>query len=182
MDKPSQVDGCPESLTNRQKGRLREYYAGLGWKPCWKCGAVKPVAEFSNMAKSGDGLNGRCRDCSSAGSKDWRSRSPEGCLEYARAWHKKNPEASRVSRARRLKRYRASHPEKAKAKNALNWAVRSGKIVRPDSCQICGSGVGVQGHHESYAEEDWLNVIWLCRKCHAGIHSINGDTAGEGGG
>lgn len=49
-----------------------------------------------------------------------------------------------------------------------------GKIVKPETCEICG-GIGKSGgiiaHHPDYA--DPYNVMWLCKKCHANWHARN---------
>lgn len=58
--------------------------------------------------------------------------------------------------------YRAKYPERYKARNTLNNAIRDGKITR-QPCAICGS-VPAQAHHEDYTQP--LTVEWLCRTHH----------------
>lgn len=88
-------------------------------------------------------------------SRDWRRR------ELA-----KDPDFYRKERIRKME----VGPVKLKARNALQQAVRSGKIVRPDACSSCGvTGSAIHGHHEDY--EFPLEVIWLCFKCHNAVHS-----------
>lgn len=59
-----------------------------------------------------------------------------------------------------------------RAHHAVKTALRNGTLVKPDSCEDCGTGEKrLSGHHESYAEEDWLVVEWLCTKCHATRHA-----------
>lgn len=65
-----------------------------------------------------------------------------------------------------------SEPEKWKARNAVNNALRSGKIERKP-CYFCGSDERLQAHHEDYSRP--LDVIWLCASCHGKLHAINGD-------
>ena len=65
--------------------------------------------------------------------------------EYQQRWFKKNPAA-----------YRANYQ--------LNNAVKLGKIIRPDSCEVCETPGAVQGHHSDYSKP--LEVRWLCRSCH----------------
>jgi hypothetical protein len=62
---------------------------------------------------------------------------------------------------------RLKYPEKHNARQALKYAVLTGKIVKPSSCTIC-KNKPVQGHHEDYSKP--LTVIWLCQKCHTLIH------------
>jgi hypothetical protein len=59
---------------------------------------------------------------------------------------------------------------KVKAQNALNYAVASGRITRPEACERCNKTGIMQGHHHSYAEEHWLDVEWLCKTCHIRVH------------
>ena len=62
-------------------------------------------------------------------------------------------------------------PVKKKAwrvKDILRWAVESGKIKR-GPCEACGKDK-TAGHHEDYDYP--LDVIWLCREHHVGVHMI----------
>jgi hypothetical protein len=70
----------------------------------------------------------------------------------------------------RCSHYRKRNTEKFKAHNALNNAVRAGKIVKPSVCQTCGAHTTIQGHHWSYLKEHWLDVQWLCQACHSKEH------------
>jgi len=57
---------------------------------------------------------------------------------------------------------------KQKARRILTHAIRSGQLVRPDTCSSCGKAVKVQGHHADY--EQPLVVTWLCVTCHHEEH------------
>lgn len=72
-----------------------------------------------------------------------------------RAWRAKNPEAKERIR-------RANH--------AVEYALKSGKLVKPKRCEKCGKERPLQGHHPSYAETQWLVVQWLCQACHSAEH------------
>lgn len=62
------------------------------------------------------------------------------------------------------------------ATTAVCQAIKSGRLVRPSSCEECGrepplmrSGVtGICGHHADYSKP--LSVEWLCRSCHLRRH------------
>ena len=56
------------------------------------------------------------------------------------------------------------------ARSALGWAVRCGRIEKPSRCQFCGCKYLLVGHHKDYSKP--LNVLWLCRRCHARIHDF----------
>jgi len=52
---------------------------------------------------------------------------------------------------------------------AVRVALQSGQLIRPTQCERCGNGdLGIQAHHENYERQ--LDVIWLCRPCHAQRH------------
>lgn len=59
---------------------------------------------------------------------------------------------------------------KDRARAALRYAVRQGKIKR-GACVICHKKA-VDGHHDDYSKP--LEVIWLCRQCHAKFHRKHG--------
>lgn len=55
---------------------------------------------------------------------------------------------------------------KHKAKRALRRSIEQGKILKPKHCEYCGKEKKLEAHHWSYLPENWLDVIWLCVKCH----------------
>jgi hypothetical protein len=65
-------------------------------------------------------------------------------------------------------RDRERHPEKHRARQALQAAVKAGRIVK-GPCARCGSSERVHGHHPDYARP--LEVTWLCPPCHRKEHA-----------
>lgn len=57
------------------------------------------------------------------------------------------------------------HPEKQKARELFNYAVRSKKILKPNICEQCLQEKTLEGHHIDYTKP--LDVVWLCRPCHS---------------
>jgi hypothetical protein len=58
-------------------------------------------------------------------------------------------------------------PEKQPARVAVFRAVRSGKLIKPDRCQLCGAQTKLEAHHfMGYTREHYLDVEWLCIGCH----------------
>lgn len=48
-------------------------------------------------------------------------------------------------------------------------ALREGRLVRPSTCERCGSGKRlIHGHHDDYSKP--LEVRWLCGMCHQIVH------------
>lgn len=62
-------------------------------------------------------------------------------------------------------KYRKVHPEKYKARNTLNNALRDGKVFKKHC--LCGSEK-VQAHHADYSKP--LEVTWVCFACHRLLH------------
>ena len=55
-----------------------------------------------------------------------------------------------------------------RAGNKARWAVRQGRLIKPDKCEDCHKSVTLTMHHEDYDKP--LEVVWLCRKCHSKRH------------
>lgn len=60
------------------------------------------------------------------------------------------------------------YPDKYKARYTVRDALKSGKLQRPDDCSSCSKKTAVDAHHYDYTKP--LDVIWLCRQCHIGLH------------
>ena len=136
-------------------------------KTCFKCGAEKPLSMYYAHPKMADGHLNKCKKCTKA---DVRARrfgpNREAVLAYDRArGNRQSPEYGAE--------YRKRFPKKRKAANAVNNAVRDGKLTRQDECQECGSTRAVHGHHDDYAKP--LEVRWLCAACHRQWHAENGE-------
>ncbi|MCE5322128.1 HNH endonuclease [bacterium] len=65
----------------------------------------------------------------------------------------------------------ATRQERHNAGSLLAYAIKTGKIEKPETCEACGKNVGaenIQGHHIDY--EHPYEVKWLCGKCHRDLH------------
>ena len=91
----------------------------------------------------------KTESCAERALREWRN-------ENNKTWHKRNP-------------------DKVAAKKAVHKAIRKGILTRPDTCSECGALDRIEGHHDSYYEEDWLSVRWLCHDCHEKWHRENGE-------
>jgi len=58
--------------------------------------------------------------------------------------------------------------EKHLAYRLVHGAVKAGTLARPDRCSSCKKECTAVAHHADYARP--LDVVWLCHKCHSGIH------------
>jgi hypothetical protein len=59
-----------------------------------------------------------------------------------------------------MRKTKAAH----KAHSAVAYAVKTGKLIKPASCEQCGADKPLEAAHHDYAQP--LQVRWLCRTCH----------------
>lgn len=156
-------------------------------KTCFKCGAEKPLTDFYKHPRMPDGHVNKCKECNKRDVKDNREDKKDYYLEYDR--NRFNAEQRNQINIQRTKfkyhsdeNYKASilitkqkwdsnNPLKRKAQHTANNAIRDGKLVRKLACEYCGCQDKVlHKHHWSYLEEHWLDVIFLCPKCHGKEH------------
>lgn len=152
-------------------------------KHCNKCGKDKPIEDFGLNRTAKDGRQHQCKACKVAYPLEWRRANPEKHQELMRCFRakestkEKERQYSREYNARhrdRLAKARrewvARYPEKVAAHAAVERALKSGKLVRADSCERCGTSAALDGHHPDYSKP--LEVEWLCRKCHRAEHPL----------
>lgn len=94
--------------------------------------------------------------------KAYRDNHKEDTADYRRS----TPGKIALKAAR--KRFTAKYPEKKAAKDAVHYAVKTGKLKRSIFCESCGLPAKTEGHHEDYNKP--LSVNWLCNDCHTRIH------------
>lgn len=131
-----------------------EIVDGVECKWCPRCEDYIPVERFAKNNSVSDGLQSYCKQCKRECLREWRADNNEEYNTYQREYFAINPD-----------KYR----QQVLAKR-LNNAIRDGKITRPNYCSICYSTDQIEGHHPSYDDGNELNVMWLCRRCHADLH------------
>lgn len=90
------------------------------------------------------------RDKILAWSARWNDAHPGVKMQAARRWEARNPERAKMSR---------------KATIYVRDRLKSGKLVRPDTCENCGTtGVKITAAHSDYSQP--LLIRWLCWPCH----------------
>jgi hypothetical protein len=98
-----------------------------------------------------------------ASQQRWADAHPEERLASSKAYR----EAHLAETAALAAAYRARYPEKVVAHSAVGYAVRIGRLIRPDACEECHAVGPVEGHHYlGYVAEHRLMVRWLCNTCH----------------
>ncbi len=135
------------------------------WK-CCDCHKFFPAEGFYKNKRTILGITSECRNCHTKTSMRTRDRSK--CRETNRVYmHRARARNLDAFRKRERSRDRPKD-EKYLARKAVNLAVRSGRLIRPECCEVCGKTAKVQGHHEDYQKQ--LEVKWLCVKCHGKAH------------
>jgi hypothetical protein len=129
-------------------------------KNCSKC---EVLVEFADDYPSRRGY--WCKPCKSAYNVDSARRNRETKRKNNNAYH------SRISakRAEATAKWRASHPEKRIAHQAVQTAVRNGSLKKKP-CEVCGSTVRIHAHHDNYEKK--LDVIWVCQTHHMERHAM----------
>ena len=164
-------------------------------KRCGKCKQIKPLSEFYKRPDSKGGFRSNCKICWSKYAKEYdktekrkaakkryqqsekgkaaqrrHAQSEKGKAVRKKAWLRySQTEKGKKTLRERNKRFRIRHPEQAKAIRAVNDAIRTGKLPRPDilQCHFCPAQAEQYHHHKGYTQEHWLDVIPVCIKCHS---------------
>jgi len=77
-------------------------------------------------------------------------------------WREQNRDKIRIYRAN----HRRRHKKEDNTRKAVERALKRGDMIR-QPCAICGL-LSTEAHHPDYDKP--LDVIWLCRVHHAGLH------------
>lgn len=150
-------------------------------KTCIKCGVIKPLSEYYTHPKMADGHLGKCKECYRRDALNNRIQNIERVHEYDRNRPNhvertrkvrekatkdrlENPSLYNAKRAKVNRKYRENNRQKARARDAVFYAVSTGKMVKPSICQDCGKNLPLESHHEDHSRP--LEVIWLCDSCH----------------
>ena len=94
----------------------------------------------------------------------WRQQNRDRLNAKARENYANNKEERKALARERTKKF----PEKIRAVNKVNKAVRYGRLNKASACERCDrSDVRLEGHHhKGYQPPNDLDVQWLCRSCH----------------
>jgi hypothetical protein len=115
-------------------------------KICSKCKRELPLSEFHADKRKKHGVGSECRDCK----KKYRQKN-KGKLML-------------TQKERRIKKKAELSPQ-VKAWNAVYYALKTGKIIKSDKCEICGRVENIQGHHADYDKP--FDIVWVCQWCHS---------------
>lgn len=152
------------------------------FKPCISCTEPKPLRAFYKHPQMADGHLNKCKDCCKRDSNAHRANNLERIKNYDRnrpnhlertrqiREYSKTEEGRTISNAAK-KAWVERNKHKKKAVEAVNNAVRDGRLIKPIECQLRRPGcIGgrIEGHHHDYSKP--LDVWWCCDFCHKLIH------------
>lgn len=166
-------------------------------KQCRICKEIKALSEFYRNSQMKDGHFSECRSCRAICHRAYYQEHQAEILARHRKYRKEHlAEAQvghrkyyqehraevlaqnrkyrqtlrgRVVNAASRSRYSEEHPERTRACAAVNYAVETGRLIKPKTCENCGEAKPLHGHHQDYSQP--LVVVWLCRSCHRRLHT-----------
>lgn len=151
-------------------------------KQCFKCKVVKPLEEFYKHPLMADGRVNKCKECNKQDVRQNREKK----IDYYREYDKKranipkrivgrkeyaSSESGRHSHQKSTQTYANKYPYKRLAHQAINNAIKDGRLVAPEKCEDCGLLTPLHGHHDDYSKP--YDVRWLCQFCHSKWHREN---------
>lgn len=128
-------------------------------RDCSKCGTL---TEFAADHKSRQGY--WCKACRSRASVESARRHRAAKRANNNAYSARNS----ANRAEKTAAYKARHPERRAAHQAVQTAVRNGSL-NAAPCEVCGAEKAA-AHHEDYGRP--LSVNWLCHAHHMERHEM----------
>lgn len=141
-------------------------------RTCKACHENKLESQYYTSKNRKDGLFPECKACIIKRTKAHAERYKLNPAWVAKE-RKRNRERQKLHRKavsaacqrKYSKAWLAKNPDKRRAHQTANNALRSGKLKRRTSCEICGqSGINPDKHHPDYSKP--LEVLWVCRPCH----------------
>jgi len=116
---------------------------------------------------------------------EWQKANREKRLQQSRDWYQRNLEQARDKSLKATKKYlgtdhgkqkarersanwEKNNPEKRRVHDRTMYAVKTGKIIRPNFCSKCNKECVPHAHHEDYTKP--YDVLWLCSICHFYLH------------
>ena len=136
-------------------------------KICRECGRELPLSEFYTHSEMLDGHLNKCKECV----KKRVSRHRENHIDEIRKYDRERgkTEKRQLMRSKITRRRRHSVDGYQKSHNAIIRAIAGGKLIRSNTCQVCGKQCKTEAHHFDYHLS--LKVIWLCAACHRQYHT-----------
>ena len=158
-----------DEFSKRGKGKYHTF--------CKKCANKKaranydPEKERERSKRKKEKDPDKIRAQNNEASRRYREKNREKLRPKWREQAKKSKwKPSKEQQVKWVQDWQKRNPEKMLAASKLRWAVKSGKIKKPDICHICGKENKIEGHHVDYSRP--YDVIWCCRKCHGMLDRV----------
>lgn len=150
-------------------------------KVCTRCNKAKPLSDYYKDKRCKDGCRSECKICVIRITKEYNQTEQGRKVHHKAVFRYDQSEKGKAAQKRRRqtekykatqKRYRERYqircPERLKAKDAVNYAIRVGKLARPNSllCHYCPKPAQQYHHWQGYDPKHWLDVIPVCIGCH----------------
>ena len=145
-------------------------------KTCFKCHQTKPRSEFYAHPQMGDGLLGKCKECTRRDSEErrklkeqdpvWQEKELARHREKAAKFRALGIKADAEAMRRGKIKWNRENRHKKRAQGLVSKAIQSGKLAR-FPCEICGLEE-TEAHHDDYSKP--LDVRFLCVRHHNEHH------------
>ena len=190
-------------MMKRTKGRIEPAFAlntivsgetnmsdNIITKQCSKCKQIKKLTEFSKKKSTGDGFQCWCKACVADAHHDYRATDAGKKVQrranskyYASDAGKKasrrngvkyrTTDKGKKTQLRGAAKYRRLHPERIKARNAVTYAIQTGKLPKVSTLVCpCKKPADQYHHHRGYAKKHQLDVVPRCTRCHNKLLNI----------
>jgi len=130
---------------------------------CKRCHEIKPQDAFYPR-------NLVCKECTKARVAEYQRGVGKQRAQAAKRKYDQT-EKGKAALAKAKDNYLNNHRDRQRCRWAVKRAVKSGKLVRPNSCQTCSKTCHPHAHHPDYGKA--LSVEWLCISCHVEWHKNN---------
>ena len=151
-------------------------------KVCTKCKFLKPITSFHKEHRVKDGHYAKCKICCLKHQKEYRHTGNGKIIQKKYQQSEKGKtvakkyeqtQKGRINRSKTTKQYFLRHPNRRRARAAVNNAIRKNRLSKPTAqrCFCCPDNAIHYHHHLGYAPVHWLHIIPVCTECHIIIHS-----------
>lgn len=145
-------------------------------KQCSKCKQIKSISEFNKQSTCKNGIRSYCKSCQKVMDRNYE-KTTKGKTVRRKALKKYRKTAKgKAARKASLKRFYAYNPNHKKAGDAVNHAIRDGKLISPKFllCHYCPKPAQQYHHWHGYEPEHWLDIVPACKSCHVKEHKKAG--------
>ena len=146
-------------------------------KRCTKCKETKLLTDFSKDKYRADGLKCACKVCDCKHSLEYSKtergiklrrirQQTEKVKTYQSNYQKSD--VGKINHCTNIKKYRKRFPMRIRARDAVKYATRVGKLPKPKTlqCYLCFEPANEYHHYLGYKPKHKLDVLPICTKCH----------------